>query len=237
MKLLDQLVTAFFLFLASHLLLTGSVATNQVTLYVHNKCLFPIWPATAPNTGYPVIADGGFYLPSGQTQRIYVQLTWSGRIWARTGCKFNSNRIPACETGDCDRKLACYGLIGKPPVTLVQIALQEDQSKSSFYDVSLVDGYNIPVSVTIRQTPELCIIRGCLQNVNDFCPQELEVLNENGEVVACKSACAWLLMLTIFVVGMSLGPQKSASLPSTQKSLRMLVLLTIAMFLTHPHHW
>nr|POF25608.1 hypothetical protein CFP56_28106 [Quercus suber] len=68
MKLLDQLVTAFFLFLASHLLLTGSVATNQVILYVHNKCLFPIWPATAPNTGYPVIADGGFYLPSGQTQ-------------------------------------------------------------------------------------------------------------------------------------------------------------------------
>ena len=173
--------------IANHI--AGSVATNQVTLYVHNKCLFPIWPATAPNTGYPVIADGGFYLPSGQTQRIYAPLTWSGRIWARTGCKFNSSRIPACETGDCDRKLACNGLTGKPPVTLVQIALQEDQSKSSFYDVSLVDGYNIPVSVTIRQIPELCTIRGCLQNVNDFCPQELEVLNENGKVVACKSAC------------------------------------------------
>ncbi|XP_050258413.1 thaumatin-like protein [Quercus robur] len=146
-------------------------------------------PATAPNTGYPVIADGGFYLPSGQTERIYAPLTWSGQIWARTGCKFNSNQIPACETGDCDRKLACNGLIGKPPVTLVQIALQEDQSKSSFYDVSLVDGYNIPVLVTVRQTPELCTIRGCLQNVNDFCPQELQVLNEKGEVVACKSAC------------------------------------------------
>ncbi|KAK8614144.1 hypothetical protein V6N13_122518 [Hibiscus sabdariffa] len=26
-----------------------------------------MWPATAPNTGCPVIADGGFYLPPGRT--------------------------------------------------------------------------------------------------------------------------------------------------------------------------
>ena len=169
--------------------IAGSVAAYQVTLSVHNKCLFPIWPATAPNTGYPVIADGGFYLPSGKIQRIYAPLTWSGRIWARTGCKFKSNWKPACETGDCKGRLACNGLIGKPPVTLVQIALHGNQSKLSFYDVSLVDGYNIPVSVTISQTPEQCTIRGCLQSVNDVCPQELQVLNKKGAVVACKSAC------------------------------------------------
>ncbi|XP_075675112.1 thaumatin-like protein [Castanea sativa] len=188
MKLLE-LATAFFLFLASHLMLTGSVAAYQVTLNVHNKCPFPIWPATAPNSGYPVIADGGFYLPSGQTQRIYAPLTWSGRIWARTGCKFNSNWKPACETGDCNGRLACNGHTGKAPVTLVQIALQENQSNSSCYYVSLVDGYNIPVSVTMRQRPEQCTIRGCLQSVNDVCPQELQVSNKKGKVVACKSAC------------------------------------------------
>ena len=33
--------------------IAGSVATYQVTLYVHNKCPFPKWPATAPNIGYP----------------------------------------------------------------------------------------------------------------------------------------------------------------------------------------
>ncbi|KAF3955254.1 hypothetical protein CMV_019501 [Castanea mollissima] len=186
---LPELVAAFFLFLALHLMLTGSAAATQVTLYVQNKCPFPIWPATAPNAGNPVIADGGFYLPSGQTQRIYAPLTWSGRIWARTGCKFNSNWNPTCETGDCDGRLACNGLIGTPPVTLVEVAFQEDQGKPSFYDVSLVDGYNIPVAVTTRQTSRKCTIGGCLKNVNKLCPQELEVLNIKGEVVACKSAC------------------------------------------------
>lgn len=169
--------------------ITGSAAAHPVTFYVQNNCPFPIWPATASNTGYPLIAGGGFYLPSGQTQRIYAPPTWSGRIWARTGCKFNSNWNPACETGDCDGRLACNGLIGTPPATLVQIALQEDHSKPSLYDVSLVDGYNIPVSMNSRQTSSRCSIRGCLKDVNSLCPQELQVLNKYGEVVACKSAC------------------------------------------------
>ena len=169
--------------------IAGSATAHQVTIYVHNKCPFPVWPATASNAGFPVIADGGFYLPSGQTQRIYAPLTWNGRIWARTGCKFNSNWSPACETGDCEGRLACNGLIGTPPVTLVQIALVEDQSKPSFYDVSLVDGYNIPISVTTKQISSKCTIGGCLKNVNNLCPLELQVLNKTGEVVACKSAC------------------------------------------------
>lgn len=119
----------------------GIEATDEVTFYVRNKCLFPIWPATAPNAGNPVIADGGFYLPSGQTKRIFAPPSWTGRVWARTGCNFYSNWKTACETGDCDGQLACNGLIGTPPATLVQVALQADKAKPSFYDVSLVDGY------------------------------------------------------------------------------------------------
>ncbi|KAF5457196.1 hypothetical protein F2P56_021314 [Juglans regia] len=187
---LPALVAAFFLFLACHSMLSaGITAAHQVTFYVHNKCPFPIWPATAPNTGHPIIADGGFYLPSGQTHNIYTPLTWSGRIWARTGCKFNANWNPARETGDCDGRLACNGSIGTPPATLAEVSLQEDKGKPSFYDVSLVDGYNIPVSITSRQVLPKCTIRGCLKDVNSLCPQELEILNKNGEVVACKSAC------------------------------------------------
>ncbi|KAG2714392.1 hypothetical protein I3843_03G027700 [Carya illinoinensis] len=189
MKLPDQ-IAAFFLFLVWHFMLSaGNAAAHQVTFYVHNKCSFPIWPATASNTGFPVIADGGFYLPSGQTQRIYAPLTWSGRIWARTGCKFNTNWTPACETGDCDGRVACNGLIGTPPATLVEISLEGDEGKPNFYDVSLVDGYNIPVTVTTRQISPKCTVGGCLKNVNSMCPQELQVLNKNGVVVACKSAC------------------------------------------------
>lgn len=167
----------------------GQVQSRDVTFYVHNKCPFPIWPATAPNTGHPVIADGGFYLPSGEAEIISAPWSWSGRIWARTGCNFASNWKPACETGDCDGRLACSGLIGTPPATLVEITLAADKNKPSFYDVSLVDGYNLHVMVTTRQISTKCTINGCRKNMNIFCPPELQVLNENRQVVACKSAC------------------------------------------------
>ncbi|KAF5746847.1 Pathogenesis-related thaumatin superfamily protein [Tripterygium wilfordii] len=170
-------------------ILFGHGLAHQVTFYVHNKCPFPIWPGTASNTGQPVIADGGFYLASGDTARISAPWTWSGRIWARTGCNFNSNWKPTCETGDCDGRLACNGLVGTPPVTLVQFALQGNTGKPDFYDVSLVDGYNIPVFVSNRQLTPKCTINGCNKNLKNSCPPELQVVNANWEVVACKSAC------------------------------------------------
>ncbi|XP_030469851.1 thaumatin-like protein [Syzygium oleosum] len=186
----SDLISSLSLFLTGLLLSPGNaVLAEQVTFYVHNKCPFPIWPATASNTGQPVIADGGFYLPLGSNKRISAPLAWTGRIWARTGCRFQSNWQPACETGDCDGRLACGGLIGTPPATLVQVSLQADKAKPSFYDVSLVDGYNIPISVQTRPVGPKCGIPGCSKDLNGMCPEELQVLNRDGEVVACKSAC------------------------------------------------
>lgn len=200
----------------------GSSSRAQAcTFYISNKCPFPIWPATASNTGQPVIAKGGFYLPPAQTKTIQAPGTWSGRIWARTGCNFNyddtkSNGEPACETGDCQGQLECNGKIGLPPATLVEISLQVEalfgdgillncltllclkflkpqlqagKSKPSFYDVSLVDGYNLPVSVSTKPASKKCQIRGCQKNLKNACPEELQILNEEGEVAACKSAC------------------------------------------------
>ncbi|XAR51789.1 hypothetical protein NMG60_11006524 [Bertholletia excelsa] len=162
------------------------------TIFISNRCPFPIWPATAPNKGSPVIANGGFFLAAGQTKAVQAPGTWSGRIWARTGCNFNdpkSNWFPACETGDCEGQLECNGKIGLPPVTLVELSLQVDKRKPSFYDVSLVDGYNLPVSVIAKPSSGECSIRGCVKNLKNLCPEELQVLNGRGEVVACKSAC------------------------------------------------
>ncbi|XP_057482654.1 thaumatin-like protein [Actinidia eriantha] len=186
---------AFALFLIWPLLLSVNSVAQACTIYVSNKCPFPIWPATAPNQGQPVIASGGFYLPPGQTKVIRAPGTWSGRIWARTSCNFNVNSNsntgwnPACETGDCDGQLECNGKIGQPPVTLVEISLQVDKSKPSFYDVSIVDGYNLPVSITTKPSATNCRIGGCTKNLKNVCPEELQVMNGRGEVVACKSAC------------------------------------------------
>lgn len=137
-----------------------------------------------------MIADGGFFLPSGQTRQIKAPFTWTGRLWARTGCNFGPSSKPACQTGDCDGRLACNGSIGLPPATLVEFSLQPDKSKPSFYDVSLVDGYNLPVSISSKPVNSDCHISGCMKNLNTLCPQELQVLNGKGEVAACRSACS-----------------------------------------------
>ncbi|XP_051141111.1 pathogenesis-related thaumatin-like protein 3.5 [Andrographis paniculata] len=176
-----------FISLSSEKLFAGAC-----TFYVSNKCPFPIWPATASNVGHPVVADGGFHLPPGRARRFQAPADWSGRIWARTGCDFTStNHKPACETGDCDGRLECNGATGLPPATLVEFTLQADRRKPSFYDVSLVDGYNLPVQVetTAAAGDRGCRIGGCRKDLKSTCPPELRVVNRRGEVVACRSAC------------------------------------------------
>ena len=77
---------------------------------------------------------------------VYVADNWAGRFWARTGCNFNRNGQCHCVTGDCGNKLQCNDAGGVPPVTLAQVSLNGADGKD-FYDVSLVDGFNIPVQV------------------------------------------------------------------------------------------
>lgn len=77
---------------------------------------------------------------------VNVANNWAGRVWGRTGCNFNGNGQGRCATGDCGDKLKCNGAGGVPPVTLAQVTLSGDGGKD-FYDISLVDGFNIPVQV------------------------------------------------------------------------------------------
>ncbi|KAM0943683.1 putative Thaumatin family [Dioscorea sansibarensis] len=186
-----KFLISFLILLSCQPLTLGRVVEGEtVSFHVKNKCPFPIWPATAPNTGHPVIADGGFYLPSGKAHRVIAPPNWNGRFWARTGCNFSSGSSPACQTGDCQSLLACNGTIGLPPATLVEVNLVADSSKPSFYDVSLVDGYNVPVAVSTVPSNPKCMIQGCKSNINSVCPQELQVTDKiKGDVVACKSAC------------------------------------------------
>ncbi|KAL5225621.1 hypothetical protein ABZP36_012260 [Zizania latifolia] len=200
------LLPAAILLLAT---LSGPVVlVRGVTFRVVNKCPFPVWPAAAPNSGHPVLADGGFYLPTGQSRHVKAPPTWNGRFWGRTGCNFSTindrggGASAACLTGDCEGRLACNGSIGAPPATLVEVNLQEDQSKGSSYDVSLVDGYNLPVAVWTKPASggaadRKCVISGCDKDVNAVCPPELQVTapstfaagGKAAAVVACRSAC------------------------------------------------
>lgn len=87
-------------------------------------------------------------------------------------------------TGDCGSgQLECNGLGAAPPVTLAEFTL--GTGGQDFYDVSLVDGYNMPMIVEGSGGSGLCASTGCITDLNRQCPSELRV----GDGDACKSAC------------------------------------------------
>lgn len=169
------------------------------TFVITNNCPFTIWPGTLSGSGTRPLPTTGFRLDVGQSVKIPSVLGWSGRIWARTGCNFDANGAGKCVTGDCGGKLECAGNGAAPPTSLFEITLGHGSSDKDFYDVSLVDGYNLPI-VAIPTGGGLvgaCNATGCVADINISCPKELQVMGEEeeerggggGGVVACKSAC------------------------------------------------
>ncbi|KAI4388067.1 hypothetical protein MLD38_000435 [Melastoma candidum] len=126
---------------------------------------------------------GGFKLLSGQSIVFAAPVGWSGRIWGRTGCVFDKNGSGSCLTGSCGNTLKCSAS-GKPPATLAEFTLTE----MDFYDVSLVDGFNLPMAVTPIKGNGTCRVAGCNQDLRASCPTELAI-KVNKKVVACRSAC------------------------------------------------
>ncbi|KAK1268188.1 Thaumatin-like protein 1 [Acorus gramineus] len=162
------------------------------TFTITNACAHPIWPGTLAGAGTPQLGTTGFRLDSGGSAQVQAPSGWSGRIWARTGCAGNGT----CETGDCGGKLECAGTGARPPVTLFEVTLGRGAGDDDYYDVSLVDGYNLPVLVAPFGGQGQCDPTGCAADLNSGCPKELQVEGEGGDeggggggVVACKSAC------------------------------------------------
>ena len=89
--------------------------------------------------------DGGVQLKPGQAINITAPKGWSGRFWGRRGCSFDSSGSRMCITRDCGGKFKCAGAGGAPPASLAEFTL--DSPEGDFYDLSLVDGYNMPMSI------------------------------------------------------------------------------------------
>ncbi|KAG6650372.1 hypothetical protein I3843_06G033700 [Carya illinoinensis] len=159
------------------------------TFTITNDCPYTIWPGTLAGSGTPQLTMTGFQLNSGQSVSIPSTPGWSGRIWARTGCTFDELGAGKCQTGDCGGRLECDGSGATPPTSLFEITLGTGNEKD-FYDVSIVDGYNLPLVAAPRGMYGACNSTGCASNINMGCPKELQVAGgEEGGVVACKSAC------------------------------------------------
>ncbi|PIN14973.1 hypothetical protein CDL12_12398 [Handroanthus impetiginosus] len=78
--------------------------------------------------------------------------------------------------------MECNGA-GATAATLAEFTL--GSGSMDFYDVSLVDGYNLPLMVDVIGGSGQCLSTGCAEDLNQRCPAEL--ITEGGG--ACRSAC------------------------------------------------
>lgn len=156
-----------------------------------NNCDYTVWPGILSNAGVSPLPTTGFVLQKGESKTITAPTSWGGRFWGRTHCSQDSTGKFSCVTGDCGSgKVECAGSGASPPATLAEITL-DGHGGLDFYDVSLVDGYNIPMMFTPQGgSGQNCTNTGCRADLNDACPSELKVTSvEGGAGVACRSAC------------------------------------------------
>ncbi|RRT48756.1 hypothetical protein B296_00033726 [Ensete ventricosum] len=165
---------------------TGIVRFWAVSLFS------PVQSLTFESAGSAPLATTGFPLAPSESRTLDAPVPWSGRLWGRTICAADpaSGRF-SCATGDCGSgSVECSGGGAAPPATLAEFTLG-GSGGSDFYDVSLVDGSNVPMLVVPQSGSPggSCGPTGCLVDLNGLCPAELRVAQPGGETAACRSAC------------------------------------------------
>lgn len=174
-------------FFPSKILHGSHAGAHMATLTVKNNCPYTIWPATLTSGGPQLLT--GFVLAPKASRSINTPRPWEGRIWARTDCSTSSGRF-TCATANCGtNQVACNGAGGVPPASLAEFRT-DGSNGQDFYDVSLVDGFNVPLSITPQGgSGPKCTTASCPANVNSACPSQLAVKGSGGNTIACKSAC------------------------------------------------
>ncbi|KAJ3119494.1 hypothetical protein HK098_005395 [Nowakowskiella sp. JEL0407] len=183
------------------------------TLKITNNCDMTLWPGLSGvvhDTGAEFFGragssnPAGFKLDSKTSKSIWIPAgTDSVRVWARTGCSWRTN--PSwpqsrfvCDTGDCGSPdngfdESCYKTGGQGANTLAEFTFAKDGML--WYDISLVDGFTFPVTITLsgnlQGVPGLddkfnCKSPQCFPDYNK-CPPELLKKDQWGNNVGCFS--------------------------------------------------
>ncbi|KAI8610929.1 thaumatin [Chytriomyces sp. MP71] len=180
--------------------------TDGINLFVVNNCPYTIWPgmigddndAHAPYFGNAQSArPAGFELNSGASKLVPLKTNLASmRLWARTGCTWTNGKF-SCQVGDCGNPNnnydgTCYKGSGLGANTLFEMTIDADSH--STYDLSIVDGYSVPLSVSLSGTlipvpgagPFSCGNPRCNAQLSS-CPPEVLKYDNNGNAVACQS--------------------------------------------------
>ncbi|XP_062210553.1 thaumatin-like protein 1b [Phragmites australis] len=179
----------------------------SATFTMTNNCGYTVWPGLLSGAGTAPLSTTGFALAHGASATVDAPAKWSGRMWARTLCATDAATGKlSCATGDCgSSSVQCNGGGAAPPATLAEFTL-DGSGGLDFFDVSLVDGYNLPMLIVPHGAgggngsadAGKCMATGCLVDLNGACPVDLRVMAAatsagasvgGGGAVACRSAC------------------------------------------------
>ncbi|XP_040990378.1 protein P21-like [Juglans microcarpa x Juglans regia] len=173
--------------------------THAATFVITNNCSYTVWAAAIPGGGMELDPRGGTWIidvPSGtsggriwaRTGCVHLDEATATRrklkpaaysisqetgpphvgILASTMC--SNGGLFQCQTGDCGGLLQCEAY-GAPPNTLAEYALNQ-LNNLDFFDISLVDGFNVPLEFSPTSNGCTRGIR-CTADINGQCPNEL----------------------------------------------------------------
>ncbi|KAJ6522760.1 thaumatin [Mycena vulgaris] len=171
-------------------LAVSSTVVAQRTITVYNGCPFTVWPALFTSAGGRPSQATGWVANPFTPVTFSVPSDWNGRIWGRRNCQFSAGGgggANSCLDGGCNGGLLCDLVTGTgvPPATLAEFNL--GAGGTDFYDVSLVDGYNLPMRIDNNAG---CGIPDCPVDLGPNCPALLiGPFDGSGFPVGCKSAC------------------------------------------------
>lgn len=143
--------------------------SGGVTITVKNQCSSSLQVNQLTNGGG---AGSAFTLAAGSSQDVNVASGWGGRFWGREGCSDSSD----CHSG--------------APASLAEFLMNGSGGKD-FYDVSFVDGFNLPIGIEPNGgsgSGYECGSPAC--SALPTCPSELQQKDGNGNVIGCMSACS-----------------------------------------------
>lgn len=187
-----------------------------VRYYFVNECDHDVFVGTQPNPGFPIPPNDGFKLSPGASNKIDTAAKWDGRFWGRYNCSMVNGKLQ-CESGNCAKGEKCGDTYGEPPVSLAEFKTN-GFSNLDFYDISLVDGSNLPMD--IRPMPLTLKADGakgsckhleCKPDLRIDCPAELQKKNSAGKVIGCMSACEKFRTDEYCCVGRFAAPNCQAS--------------------------
>ncbi|GJZ06842.1 G-type lectin S-receptor-like serine/threonine-protein kinase [Tanacetum coccineum] len=127
------------------------------SITIVNDCGFTVWPGISGNLD--VSTSRSFQAPGNN---------WSGQI-----CCFNKSGSWSCATGDCGTgEVECKGRSFTQPVTLAELYMMTGVVG---YDVSLLNGFNLLMTIEGKGAENSCPVTGCATDLIRQCPEDLKL--------------------------------------------------------------